>query len=256
MSWAERNSTESAAQGYVIRDGGGVLYVILCIHPIWSFILETDALLIKRAHSSQGLAYVWQLFWVFFSFLLVQNVYRVVHDGLPTHLGYECVKGSEFSLCSLAEYISVTVPDDLSAHTQWSISESWAVPVAALTMTNSASRSFVFFFLSGDKQEVKKNCECGKLSSVYLSLHFDNSVPKSYLMTFCLSFRAMPFIFLNSWLETDNFNIQILSAYHISSFFLCRHGFLPRNYSLVLIYTLVWALSFQIVMLILPWTII
>lgn len=146
MSWAERNSTESAAQGYVIRDGGGVLYVILCIHPIWSFILETDALLIKRAHSSQGLAYVWQLFWVFFSFLLVQNVYRVVHDGLPTHLGYECVKGSEFSLCSLAEYISVTVPDDLSAHTQWSISESWAVPVAALTMTNSASRSFVFFF--------------------------------------------------------------------------------------------------------------
>jgi hypothetical protein len=219
MSWAERNSTESAAQGYVIRDGGGVLYVILCIHPIWSFILETDALLIKRAHSSQGLAYVWQLFWVFFSFLLVQNVYRVVHDGLPTHLGYECVKGSEFSLCSLAEYISVTVPDDLSAHTQWSISESWAVPVAALTMTNSASRSFVFFFLSGDKQEVKKNCECGKLSSVYLSPHFDNSVPKSYLMTFCLSFRAMPFIFLNSWLETDNFNIQILSAYHISSFF-------------------------------------
>lgn len=126
------------------------------------------------------------------------------------------------------------------------------MPVAALTMTNSASRSFVFFFLSGDKQEVKKNCECGKLSSVYLSLHFDNSVPKSYLMTFCLSFRAMPFIFLNSWLETDNFNIQILSAYHISSFFLCRHGFLPRNYSLVLIYTLVWALSFQIVMLILP----
>lgn len=62
----------------------------------------------------------------FFSFLLVQNVYRVVHDGLPTHLGYECVKGSEFSLCSLAEYISVTVPDDLSAHTQtqWSSSES------------------------------------------------------------------------------------------------------------------------------------
>lgn len=156
MSWAERNSTESAAQGYVIRDGGGVLYVILCIHPIWSFILETDALLIKRAHSSQGLAYVWQLFWVFFSFLLVQNVYRVVHDGLPTHLGYECVKGSEFSLCSLAEYISVTVPDDLSAHTQWSISESWAVPVAALTMTNSASRSFVFFFFQATSKRSRR----------------------------------------------------------------------------------------------------
>lgn len=114
------------------------------------------------------------------------------------------------------------------------------------------NRFCFFFLLSGDKQEDKKNCECGKLSSVYVSLHFDNRVPKSYLMTFCLSFRAVPFIFLNSWLETDSFYIQILSAYHISSFFLCRHGFLPRNYSLVLIYTLVWALSFQIAMLILP----